>query len=62
MSTCGPVPRPQTFPYGPLAADSPALTVPSLLALLVYGSSGTRVAEKEREGLARHHHELMTSP
>ena len=38
LSTCGTVPNPQTFPYGPLAADSPALTVPPLLASLGYGS------------------------
>lgn len=40
LSTCGPVPHPQAFPCVPLAADSPALTVPSLLVSLVYGSSG----------------------
>lgn len=40
LSTCGAVPNPQTFPYGPLAAGSPALTVSSLLASLGYGSDG----------------------
>lgn len=40
LSTCGTIPNPQAFPYGPLAADSPLLTDPSLFASLGYGSAG----------------------
>ena len=53
LNTCGTLPNPQTFPYGPLAAGSAALPLLPLLASLVYGNDEGQSYEEENEGLAR---------